>query len=222
MATAVDIANLALAHLGDDASIATLDPPEGSPQAEHCARFYPIARDSLLQMHAWGFATRRANPALLESTSTAWPYQYRLPSDCLKVIGVLPDGYFLDAHGDAPFEVESDETGGVLLTQTQSATLRYVARVTDPTKYPALFTEALSWLLASHIAGPMLKGDTGAAAARAAWATFLVWFSRASGMDASQARRRWEHIAPWMRDRGAYVEPYKGADGLYYSPFFGS
>ena len=60
MASEVDICNLALSHLGDTATIASLDPPEGSAQAEHCARFYPIARDSLLEMHAWGFATSRA------------------------------------------------------------------------------------------------------------------------------------------------------------------
>ena len=43
MATEVDICNLALAHLGDDATIATIKPPEGSAQAEKAARFYPIA-----------------------------------------------------------------------------------------------------------------------------------------------------------------------------------
>ena len=48
MATEVDICNLALAHLGDDATIASLNPPEGSAQAEKAARFYPIARNSLL------------------------------------------------------------------------------------------------------------------------------------------------------------------------------
>ena len=37
MATEVDICNLALAHLGDNATIASLKPPEGSAQAEHAA-----------------------------------------------------------------------------------------------------------------------------------------------------------------------------------------
>lgn len=52
MASEVDICNLALARLGDNATVASIDPPEGSAQAEHCARFYAIARDSLLEMHA--------------------------------------------------------------------------------------------------------------------------------------------------------------------------
>ena len=46
MASDVDVCNLALAHLGDEATVASISPPEGSAQAGHCARFYPMARDS--------------------------------------------------------------------------------------------------------------------------------------------------------------------------------
>ena len=63
MASEVEICNLALSHLGDTATVASSDPPEGSAQAEHCARFYPIARDALLEMQNWKFATRRATLA---------------------------------------------------------------------------------------------------------------------------------------------------------------
>ena len=59
MASVVDICNLALAHLGDDATISSIDPPEGSAQAEHCKRFYTSARDTLLQLHPWNFASKR-------------------------------------------------------------------------------------------------------------------------------------------------------------------
>ena len=60
MASDVEICNLALSHLGDTATVASIDPPEGSAQAEHCARFYPIARDALLEKHDWSWATRRS------------------------------------------------------------------------------------------------------------------------------------------------------------------
>lgn len=209
-ATEVDIANLALANLGDDASIASLDPPEGSPQSEHCARFLPLARDVLLEAHAWGFATRRVAPALLTTTNDAWTSQYRLPADCLRVIGVLPDGYQRDDQAHLYFEIESDADGDVLLTNSPNATLRYVARVTDPTRYSATFTQALAWMLASYIAGPLLKGDVGAAAATTAWQVFLTWFARASSLDANQARRRLDHAAPWMIARSGWPE---GLDG---------
>ena len=40
MASEVEICNLALARLGDAATVVSIDPPEGSAQAEHCAMFY--------------------------------------------------------------------------------------------------------------------------------------------------------------------------------------
>lgn len=212
-ASTVVIANLALAHLGDDATVASLDPPEGSPQAEHCATFLPIARDVLLEMHDWGFATRRAAPAVIATTSDAWEFQYRKPADCVRIIGLLAEGYVNDAQPEHMFSVESDDDGEVILTNLENMTLRYVARVTDTTRYPAMFTQALAWLLASYIAGPLLKGDVGAAAATTAWQVFLTWFARAAGLDAKQARKRVEHRAPWMLARdglaqGVWPESY--------------
>ena len=86
MTTAVAVANLALSHLGDDATIVNLDPPEGSAQAEQAALFYPIARDALLEMYPWNFALRRTTLALLdEDPNTQWRYAYALPSNVLAV-----------------------------------------------------------------------------------------------------------------------------------------
>ena len=72
MASPVDICNTALAYLGDVANVVSIDPAEGSAQAEHCARFYPLARDALLEMHDWGFATRRVALAGLANPTTQW------------------------------------------------------------------------------------------------------------------------------------------------------
>ena len=90
MASVVDICNLALAHLGDNATIASIDPPEGSAQAEHCQRFYPIARDTLLEMHSWSFATKRAYGAEVENTWPMWEYAYAMPGDASDIIAILP------------------------------------------------------------------------------------------------------------------------------------
>ena len=90
MASEVEICNLALAHLGDDATIASIDPPEGSAQAEHCARFYAIARDSLLQMHNWNFASKRVALAGVNMPYTMWAYAYACPGDMMVAVSVLP------------------------------------------------------------------------------------------------------------------------------------
>ena len=89
MATEVDICNLALAHLGDDATIATIKPPEGSAQAEKAARFYPIARNSLLEMHTWNFASKRESLALTTVTLDQWDYAYQAPTDMMNPISII-------------------------------------------------------------------------------------------------------------------------------------
>ena len=89
MASEVDICNLALGHLGDAATVSSLNPPEGSAQAEHCARFYPIARDSLLELHAWNFSTTRVALASLGSDWPEWQYCYACPTDAVNLLAVL-------------------------------------------------------------------------------------------------------------------------------------
>ena len=66
----VTICNLALSHLGDTAAVASIKPPDSSVQAQLCARFYWVARNALLEMAAWGFATRRVVLAKLTPLAT--------------------------------------------------------------------------------------------------------------------------------------------------------
>lgn len=213
MASEIDICNLALSHLGDTATIASLDPPEGSAQAEHCARFYPIARDSLLEMHAWGFATRRAKLALLASGWPEWSYAYAQPADALNIIAVLPpnssDDYSSGVPDSAggpyvpqPFSCEINETGAsVIYTDQADAVLRYSASVSDPTRFSPLFTMTLSWHLASMLAGPIIKGDAGGAEAKRCAGMMQAYLSKAVESDSSQRRIKPEHVVSWMAGR---------------------
>ena len=89
MASVVDICNLALAHIGDDATVSSIDPPEGSAQAEHCKRFYAIARDTMLQMHNWNFASKRISLAQVTNPITEWLYAYAAPSDMSVAVSIL-------------------------------------------------------------------------------------------------------------------------------------
>lgn len=201
MASEVDICNLALARLGDNATVASIDPPEGSAQAEHCARFYAVARDSLLEMHAWKFATRRVLLAQLATDTWGWAFAYAEPTGVLKLLAVLPASASNDAETQ-DFEPESDATGAaIILTNQESASLRFVARVTDTTKFSPLFVDALAWLLASYLAGPVLKGDAGAKAAKSCYQSFLVAFSLAKTSDANQRKVRPDHSPAWIAGR---------------------
>src|SRR5512135_2814386 len=89
MASDVDICNLALAQLGDAAAVQSINPPDQSAQAAHCARFYPVARDALLEMHTWGFATLRVALAQVSNPFPQWQYAYAAPSDAINYLEVL-------------------------------------------------------------------------------------------------------------------------------------
>lgn len=159
MASVVNICNLALAHLGDSANIVAISPPDGSAQAAYCAQFYPIARDALLEMHAWDFATKREALALIVgvSPSALFSYQYAIPSTMVKA-WVLNSAQEEFSEQSFPFILETLADGSkALLTNTPDAILKYTFQVTDTTKFSSNFVNALSWLLASYLAGPITK-----------------------------------------------------------------
>lgn len=206
MASEVDIANLALSRLGDDATVASLYPPEGSMQAEHCARFYPLARDTLLEMHAWSFATRRAQLAALSAPVQHWDYAYAIPADCMVILAVLPP----DAADDYQVQEYRRETApngnAIVITNQPAATLLYQARATDTTKFSPLFIDTLAWLLASYLAGPILKGDAGMKASQQFYMAALQTLGRATASDANQQHGQPAHNPGWMSARGTVMD----------------
>ena len=218
MASEVDICNLALSHLGDSATVASIDPPEGSAQAEHCARFYPQARDVLLGMHSWGFATRRAKLAELVNDWAQWQYAYAKPADCVTVLAVLDvnsmgdyqvnaGAQLRDMRGmvtDTPqeFTCEIDALGQeVIFTNQEDAMARYIVRITDTTRYPQLFVMALSHMLASMLAGPIIKGDAGKAESKAQMQLAMQYVAMATQADVSQQNVSVGHSVGWIAGR---------------------
>lgn len=216
MSSDVDIVNLALSHLGDTANVATINPPDGSMQAEYAARFYPQARDSLLEMHDWGFATTFGTLAGLLNTSASWGYAYALPNDILKVLGIVPAGpanalFYetareeIEAFGrPAWFEWLNRSfvvSNGAVYANEAGAVFAYTRRITDPTKFSPLFVRCLSWLLASDLAGPVLKGSAGEAAATRCMAAFLRTKADATVSDANQQSTRRGFTPGWIAAR---------------------
>lgn len=188
MASEVEICNLALSRLGDSATVSSINPPEGSAQAEYCATFYPAARDELLEMHAWGFATVRTKPARLEG---AWDYV--LPGNCLRVLNV-------SGYGDWTMGL-SEEGRRILHAEHEISEISYIARVTDTTLFSPLFTAALSWHLSSMLAGIVIKGDVGAQMGAMCAQQAMQALQAAKNADALQQQRTRPHMAPWMKDR---------------------
>ena len=205
MASEVDICNQALSLLGDEASVASIDPPEQSVQAMHCARFYPMARNSLLEMHDWNFATRRGALAELTNDRTDWAHCYAWPNKALRVMAVcaadVPDDRLDDAHSRFVVEMWPDGQR-VIYTEQEDAHARYTFEAADPTKFSPLFVEALATLLASKLAGPLIKGGEGRQVAAAMLEAFYnVVLHRAVASDANQRRLKPEHVADWISGR---------------------
>lgn len=208
MASDVEICNLALSHLGDTANVTSIDPPEGSAQAEHCSRFYPVARGMLIEAHDWSWATRRISLTPLVATVSPWAYAYGKPNLMIKAIAVLGpdagDDYTIPSasYAPQPFVIETLPTGEeAILTNQENAVLRYIVSVTDTAKFPPLAVMALSWLVASMLAGPIIKGEKGAAEAKRCLAVYKEVLGMAVNSDSNQRSTPVTHIVPWINRR---------------------
>ena len=222
MATEIDICNLALAHLGDDATIASIKPPEGSAQAEQAARFYPIARNTLLEFHTWNFASKRTTLATVNNTIDQWEYAYAAPADMITPLAILSPTAQNDyatrmSSGDTPGGITSNYSptilaghytpqqfvieGNLIYTNQENALLRYQSLITDSTKFSPLFVVTLSWHLASMLAGPIIKGDQGRAESKRCTEIMTGYLTTAKQTDNLQRDVTVEHIVPWTSGR---------------------
>jgi len=212
---AADICNLALSYLGDTATVASIDPPEGSAQAQYCARFYPVALNLLLESHRWNFITKRAYLAVVEKCFfNAWQFAYALPSDATDVISVLPKALYpvekfrywwpfeFELNRVRDFQIEVFNGQQVILSNACDAVARYTASTVQPGMFPALFTDALAWKLASMLAGPLLKGDAGAAESKRCLGMYQVVMEQAKGQDANQRHGGERPVPSAIRARG--------------------
>lgn len=197
MTTEVSLCNLALSHLGDRAGVSSINPPDSSAQAQHCAQFYPIARDATLADYNWSFARHRATLAeLLVEPPPTWGFGYVLPTDYLVARAIVMPGQTND-DGSEDYEIE----GETLYTNVEAAVLKYTRRISDPNRFSPLFVDALAWRLASYLAGPVLKGDTGRAAAQASLQFYDRLIAKARVVDANQGHYTVDHTPGWMAQR---------------------
>lgn len=143
--TAIDVANLALAHL-KEAPIRDFD--FSSVASRWFRNNYAVHRDAYLARHDWNFATTLVNlPVETVKPPFRWAYQYAKPADCLRIPqqteGGEPDGQLI------AFEV----VGGKIFSNHEAPfPLRYIKRVTREAEFPPLFVHGLALFLASSCA----------------------------------------------------------------------
>ena len=198
MASVVSICNLALSSLGKDNINALTD---AGAEARACSQFYEHARDTLLQGYPWRFAGKTQAMAQISNDKPGkWAFAYARPNDCLKVRWVRPQ--YNEAMGRLspqdevgfPHEVE----GAAIYTDLATAFLHYTSRLTDPSMFPPLFVEALSWHLAVRLAMPLTRDPKQRAEA---WQVANAMTGQAQMFDANEQRATSDHKTDFVEDR---------------------
>lgn len=167
MASDVEIANRALSKIGEY-RITSFDDDSKPSRAIKSA--FEFVRDSEFRTHRWHFTKKRITlPAMSTTPTFGWDYQYQLPSDYLQVIqvGLYDPVVNMEDYrttGKREWEIEA---GNVLLTNSEAPlALRYVARVTDTTRWDAAFNEAFACRLAMEICEELTQSTTKKESAR--------------------------------------------------------
>ncbi len=147
----VKIGNMALSHVGVSTVIETLS--EDIVEANQVRLWYDFSREQALEMLDWNFARKRqtlASHADDPSDDGVWGFRYQYPADALKARTLVnPAGKEADA---IPFEVENSSGTRSILTDLDEAVLVYTFKLHDTSLFSPMFIEALSYLLAHHIA----------------------------------------------------------------------
>lgn len=221
MASEVDICNLALSHLGDDANVISIHPPDQSVQAQLCSSLYPMARNALFDEHNWSFTTKRVTLAELTPETLEYEYCYAAPSDLLNIIALrnaFQQRASIDGTASAmrdEYSMEVNSAGlQVIYCHFANAELIYNANAVDPGKFPPLFVNALGWLLASYLAGPLLKGDVGASAAVKMLQGYSQALSKAISSDSQNRKANRRFVPEAIRARQGFTTLETGVSSI--------
>jgi len=149
--TAVDIANMALSVL-DEAPIGSLE--DNDKAARLCKLHYETTREAELSKHSWAFAIKTATLTGIDTDSDATgeslDWQFDLPADCLRLLPLTYDNTLTGV----PISWELRD-GKLYSDQESPRKVRYIANLTDPDDWNALFTEVMMAALSVKLALPL-------------------------------------------------------------------
>lgn len=129
------------------------DADENSPQAIQGRLHFEQTRDSLVESYWWRFASGRATlSASPDTPDSEYDYQFILPTDFLAMKSI-----YEDRHSDENLRSYALEDK-MLLTNEDEMKIKYIKKVTDPTKFSPFFVEVLVLSLAKKML-PALAGQ---------------------------------------------------------------
>ena len=180
MSSEVEICNLALSNIRAG-SINSFT--ESSLQAQLCKLKYSILRDRCLRELTWQFNHKIRALAPVTTDIFNWAYAYSYPVDCLKIhrlVGsfeALPAGSsdvasrlldsrvinLKDVRRQIPYEVFNFDDSKIIGSDQPDLRIDFAGKVTDPNLFSDDFIMALSHLLASELAVPIVGAELGRA-----------------------------------------------------------
>lgn len=197
MATDVGMCNEALANIGAGSNVTSINPPDGSAYAQHCARFYRKAVELTLAAFPWKFATARSNLAQVVDSEVIAPgnyaYKFALPADMLVAICVLPKDHTVEDDQRLDYEIE----GPYLFCNHPTPQLKYTRNITNESLFTVEFADAATWKLSQLLSGVIVKGDV--TMRKYCLDSFNLALEHAAAIDASQSRTKPVHVPPWLK-----------------------
>lgn len=201
MPTYVQIANVALQHIGEGDRITA--PDEASKPARAIKAAWDLTRLFVLSEAHWAFALRTLE-LTARSADPLFPIAlgrnaFPMPADLVELVEIVTP--CLDDESDS-YSIERGPNGTELLTDDPGPiTIRYVRdneAIADPTSWPPAFVEAFAWHLAWQISEELAADKARKDRAQAAAIAALRKAKRANTRTKSP---RAEATTPWTSAR---------------------
>lgn len=149
--TDIDIANQALAYLGEQ-TIASMT--ENTKEARQVELHFDQTLREIMEMHRWSVGRKRARLALTPHEPVfGWSFTHAMPQDCLRILDVFQLSDQDPTNNPIPLRKYEKEQG-VILSNVENLGMIYIKDVISSELTP-LMIKALSIKLASKLAIPL-------------------------------------------------------------------
>lgn len=169
----VEICKIALSHIRGG-SINSLT--EASLPAQQCSLLYPNARDMVLSAAPWGFNKVVDALALRSDTVFGWAYLYQYPANAIRINKLILnynavtagayrtrsiEDLLPDLNAQIPHKIYNVAGKKVIATNMSDLRIEYGIKITDVNMFDIEVDMAISHLLASWLAVPIVGGELG-------------------------------------------------------------
>lgn len=184
MTAEVDICNIGLGWIGGNL---ITDFENDSIEAILCKANYELLRDAVQEEIEWSFCIKRAILTPIQAEPVYGGGKLMLqPSDSLRILEVNQN------------EIEWTKEGDYILCNEDSIEVRYIARITDPTRFSPTFIQALANRIASDLAIPIARSRT---LAEHHWTIYETKFFLAKNTDGKQGKSQRKRSKRLLRNR---------------------